>query len=69
MIKGNDHWQVSFDCGAMFWGGTPKVVTHDGTDLINDVENVRGKVGDYIDIIKQVKVFPVVNLRISYRLF
>lgn len=69
LIKGEDRWQVSFDCGAMFWGGTPKIVTHDGTDLVNDVENIRGKVGDYVDIIKQFKVFPVLNLRISYRLF
>ena len=53
----------------MFWGGTPKVVTHDGTDLVNDVDNVRGKVGDYVEIIKKFKVFPVLNLRITRRLF
>lgn len=68
-VKGNERIQLSFDCGAMFWGGTPKIVTHDGTDLVNDVENVRGKVGDYVEIIKQFKVFPVLNLRVSYRLF
>ena len=69
LLKGDDSWQVSFDCGAMFWGGVPKIVTHDGTDLVNDVENVRGKVGDYIDIIKKFKVFPVINLRITKRIF
>lgn len=69
LLKKDPHWQISFDCGAMFWGGTPKVVTHDGTDLVNDVDNVRGKVGDYVDIIKKFKVFPVLNLRITRRLF
>lgn len=69
LLKGDDSWLVSFDCGAMFWGGVPKIVTHDGTDLVNDVENVRGKVGDYIDVIKKFKVFPVLNLRITKRLF
>ena len=69
LLKKDDSWHVSFDCGAMFWGGTPEIVTHDGTDLINDVRNVRGKVGDYVDIIKKFQVFPVLNLRITKRLF
>ena len=69
LLKDNPHWEVSFDCGALFWGGTPKVVTHDGTDLVNDVYNVRGKVGDYVDIIKKFKVFPVLNVRLTRRLF
>ena len=69
LVKNDDSWQVSFDCGAMFWGGTPKVVTHDGTDLVNDVTNIPGKVGDYVKIIKGFKVFPVLNLRITKRIF
>ena len=60
---------ISFDSGIMFWGGTPQVVTHDGTDLAKDVENIGGKVGDYVRIIKALKAYPVVNLRISFRLF
>ena len=69
LLKDDDSWHVSFDCGAMFWGGAPEIVTHDGTDLVNDVVNVRGKVGDYIDVIKKFKVFPVLNLRITKRIF
>ena len=69
LLKNDPSWQVSFDCGALFWGGTPRIVTHDGTDLVNDVENVRGKVGDYVDIVKKFKVFPVLNLRITKRIF
>ena len=69
LLKNDPRWQVSFDCGAMFWGGTPQIITHDGTDLVNDVEHVRGKVGDYVNIIKKFKVFPVLNLRITRRIF
>lgn len=69
VLKGDKKYRISFDCGLMFWGGTPRVVTHDGTDLAHDVENVRGKVGDYVDVAKAFKVFPVLNLCISRRLF
>ena len=60
---------ISFDAGVMFWGGTPSFTTHDGTDLINDVEDIPGKVGSYIKLVKAFKVFPVVSLRITQRLF
>lgn len=61
--------RVSFDCGVMFWGGSPSVVTHDGTDLVKDVDLVPGKVHDYVKLMKGVTVFPVLNLRISRTLF
>lgn len=62
-------WNFSVDCGAMFWGGHPKIVTHEGVDLTTDVENISGKVGDYVDIAKAMKVYPVLNFRISYAVF
>lgn len=62
-------WGVSFDAGLMFWGGEPSVLTWDGTDLVNDLDNVRGKVGDYVSIIKTFKVFPVLNVRFTKRIF
>ena len=61
--------KISFDCGAMIWGGHPKIVTHEGVDLTRDVHNVAGRVGDYIKIIKMMKVYPMLNLRISYNIF
>ena len=69
LVKGDDRYKISFDCGAMFWGGTPSILTHDGTDLAKDVRNVRGKVGDYVKLVKNVKVFPVLNVRITRTLF
>lgn len=67
--KKNDNIRIAFDCGVMFWGGTPEIITHDGTDLAKDVENIGGKVGDYVSFVKGLKVYPVVNLKISFRLY
>lgn len=61
--------QVSVDAGLMFWGGTPSVITHEGVDLTHDVENVTGKLGRYVDAAKFFKVFPVLEVRISRRIF
>lgn len=69
LLKKDDRYQVSFDAGLMFWGGTPNVITHDGTNLSKDVDNIGGKVGTYVDLISGVKVYPVINLRITRRLF
>ena len=79
LLKNRDDWKISFDCGAMFWGGTPDLVVHhglklkDGTyrdvSLINDVENIDGQVGTYVDILKAFKVYPVLSLRLTKRIF
>ncbi len=69
LIPKEDKFMVSFDCGAMFWGGTPEIVTHDGTNLAKDVVNIRGKVGDYVDVISKFKVYPVIDVRFTWRIF
>lgn len=66
--RSDRNW-ISFDCGAMFWGGTPKIITHDGMNLATDVDNIDGKVGDYVKFFKGVKVFPVLELRLTHRIF
>lgn len=60
--------QLSFDCGVMFWGGVPEITTHDGINLF-DLDNVRSSVKRYLDIIDNFSVYPVMELRISQRLF
>lgn len=67
LLKRNDQYHVAFDCGVMMWGGTPQVITHDGTDLTRDVTDVSGKVGDYVKAAKRFKVFPVIDLRLVRR--
>jgi len=69
LIKGNDRLNVGVDAGIMLWGGKPSLLTHDGTDLINDVEGITGKVGDYVDIMSSMPVFPVANVRFTYTIF
>ena len=69
LFKGDDRYTISFDCGAMFWGGTPSILTHDGTDLAKDIENIKWNVGDYVDFIKGFKVFPVLNVRVTRTIF
>lgn len=69
LIKNRDDWKVSFDAGAMFWGGTPDLITHDGINLTKDIENARGKVGDWIDFLGGVKVYPVLSVRFTKTIF
>jgi hypothetical protein len=69
LMKNRDDWQVSFDAGAMFWGGTPDLYTHDGTNLTKDVEGITGKVGDYVDFIKGLVVYPSISVRFTKTIF
>lgn len=69
LMKNRDDWQVSFDAGAMFWGGTPDLYTHDGTNLTKDVENIKGKVGDWVDFLGAIKVYPVLSVRFTKTIF
>lgn len=79
MLKKRDDWKISFDCGAMFWGGTPNLSVYHGLKLPNgsyrdvsltdDIENIGGKVGTYVKLFKAFKVYPVLSLRITKRIF
>lgn len=69
LLKNRDDWKVSFDCGAMFWGGTPGLYVHDGVNLTKDVENINGQVGTYVDLFKAFKVYPVLSFKITKRIF
>ena len=69
LLKNDDRYRISFDAGLLFWGGTPAIITHDGTNLSKDVTNINGKVGTYVDLISSFKVYPVLNLRITRKLF
>ena len=61
-------YSYSFDCGLLFWGGKPSVITHDGVDLVHDVTNLNGKVKRCVNMIKAVSAYPVINFRISRRI-
>lgn len=60
---------LAFDLGMLIWGGKPSIKSSDGADLVNDVQDLEGKVGRWVDRYSSLPVFPVVELRISRRLF
>lgn len=62
-------WTFCADAGIVFWGGVPNVYTHDGTSLTKDVKNLDGKVGRIISFVKGFPVFPMLEVRISKRIF
>ena len=52
----------------MFWGGTPKVYTHDGTEIVHDLTNLNHQIDKYVKMVRPFKVFPVLNITLTYRL-
>ena len=64
--KDGQRYGYMLECGMMFWGGSPNIDCY-GTDLTK--MHVKGNVGNYINLIKGFGVFPVINLRITRRLF
>lgn len=69
LLKDNDKFHIAVDLGAMFWGGSPSIITHEGVNLTKDVNDISGKVGDYVSLAKTFKVFPVLDVRFVYNIF
>lgn len=69
LSKKSDKYFISFDCGAMFWGGSPDIITHEGVNITKDLVNIKGSVKDYVDLINAFKIMPVLNVRLTRRLF
>lgn len=68
-ISADKRWNASFDCGAMMWGGSPDVITHDGVNMMTQLVDVPGKVGRYLEIMRAMKVYPVISFRLAYTFF
>jgi hypothetical protein len=69
LIKSRDDWKVSAALGVLFWGGTPLQETHDGTDLSEDICNVKGTLGHSVALVEALKLYPVLSVRIAKTLF
>ena len=65
----DSRFKFDVDCGIMMWGGSPEIITHDGVNMGKDLVNIRGKIGDYVDIANSLKVYPMVSVRFSYTIF
>lgn len=59
---------IGFEAGALCWGRAPQVILNDGTNMNKDLVNIRGKIGDYMNALKSLPVYPVVQFKISYKL-
>lgn len=64
-----EKWNMGFDAGVIFWGGSPKLKTHDGTDMVHDIVGLTGKIGKYTDVVRALHVFPTLNFTLSRRFF
>jgi len=62
-------WKVSADLGVLIWGGKPSIITHEGVDIAHDVVGVEGQIGDYLNVLSKFGVYPVLNFKISKRIF
>lgn len=60
---------VSVDCGLLFWGGAPDLITHDGTNLTHDITGIEGRIGQYVNIARRFTAYPVISIGVSYLLF
>lgn len=67
-------WHFGVDLGCVFWGGAPKVINRDYTtgqdiNFTKDLTNIKGKVGDYMKVVKALPVYPMLAVRFSYTIF
>lgn len=61
---------LSFECGALFWGGTPRIITHDGIDLAHDMQYIKKTILRHIvDGVSALQVMPNLELRLSWQIF
>lgn len=68
-IMTNDIQKVTFTPNEDYTEAVKHVTTEPGVDLAKDVKNVPGKVGDYVKLLKNFKVYPVVELRLTRRIW
>ena len=69
LLKNRDDWKISVDAGVMFWGGKPDLYLHDGINLTEDITNIKGQVGDSVDLFKKFTVFPNLSVRFTKTIF
>ncbi len=66
--KGGDT-SISIDAGALFWGGRPSLITHEGIDIMHSVGKNGGDVEKTVNFIKKFPVYPVVEIKLTQRIF
>ena len=69
LVGTRDDWKVSAELGFLFWGGTPSQRLLERTNLSKDVNDIPGTLGSSVDIIKALKVYPVLSVRFAKTIF
>lgn len=67
--KKRDDLKFAVTGGVMFWGGTPTMITPDYVNLTEDVDDVPGKIGSYVNFVSFLKVCPTVSFRFIKNIF
>lgn len=73
---------IGIDAGVLFWGGSPVVelqlpvgldkngdIMTQSIDLVRDVNNVPGDLGDHVKTAKNYTVYPEISIRFARRLW
>lgn len=64
------HCFLSFEGGCMMWGGTPTIITHDGVDLAHDMVYIKREfLRNLVNSVSAMKVYPVLEARLAWRIF
>ena len=58
----------SVDAGILCWG-TLKMITHDGTNLIKEIDVTHPMLKHYTDVVNHMKVYPAINIRFTRQIF
>lgn len=69
LLKKGGYTTLSVDAGALFWGGRPSLITHEGVDIMHSVGPNGGDVEKTVNFVKKFPVYPVLEIRVTQRIF
>ncbi len=69
LLKKGGYTTLSVDAGVLFWGGRPSLITHEGVDIMHSVGVKGGDVEKTINFVKKFPVYPVLEIRLTQRIF
>lgn len=69
LLRKGGYTSISIDVGTLLWGGRPSLVTHEGVDIMHSVRVNGGNVEKTINFVKKFPVYPVLEIRVTQRIF
>lgn len=69
ILKKREDLKFAVTGGAMFWGGTPSMITSDGVNLTKDVSDITGKTGSYVNLMSKLIICPAITVRLIKTIF